>query len=33
MAYEAKYTLRVLIDDWGEEKPWELEGEHGLSFA
>lgn len=32
MAYEAKYTLRVLINDWVEEKPWELEGEHGLSF-
>lgn len=32
MAYEAKYTLRVLIDDWVEETPWELEGEHGLSF-
>ena len=27
-----KYTLRVLINDWVEEKPWELEGEHGLSF-
>ena len=32
MAYEAKYTLRVLLNDWVEEKPWELEGEHGLSF-
>ena len=32
MAYEAKYTLRVLVNDWMREKPWELEGEHGLSF-
>lgn len=32
MSCEAKYTLRVLINDWVEEKPWELEGEHGLSF-
>ena len=32
MAYEAKYTLRVLVNDWVREKPWELEGEHGLSF-
>lgn len=32
MALEITYNIRVLINDLVEAEPWDLEGEHGLSF-
>ena len=32
MACESGYAIRVLMNDWMVDGPWELEAEHGLSF-